>query len=351
MSEYIKVPASSLHDFLERVLSPYQLLPEVAIALTTHLVEANLWGMDSHGLQQIFGYVKSLESGRIHPQPQIKINCDRPAMIRIDGGAAPGQYTGKLAMETAITQARKLGMAVVGVNNSNHFGMAGYYTKMAAEAGMVGFATSDTNVVDLAPYGGRIAKIGNNPISVGIPTGTSHPVVLDMAAGAVSGGKIKHFKYQGLAIPAGWGITAAGQPTQNPQEVAVNLPASYKGAGLALIADLLCGPMLGTAAAMFKQKAIHDRANGTGHFFWVLDIAAWTDKEEFTQQVQRAIASLKETPRLDDKQPIYYPGELEAITRDRRLLEGIPIPRSLVDELKNVYEIRDIVANFGREES
>jgi LDH2 family malate/lactate/ureidoglycolate dehydrogenase len=336
MSEFITVSSTSVHNFLERVLSPYQLLPDVASTLITHLVEANLLGIDSHGLQQIFGYVKSLESGRINPKPQIQINCVRPTMVRIDGDGAPGQYAGKLAMETAITQAQKLGMAVVGVNNSNHFGMAGYYTRMAAAAGMIGFATSDTNVVDLAPYGGRVAKIGNNPISVGIPT-TSHPVVLDMAVGTVSGGKIKHFKYQGLTIPEGWGITATGQPTQNPKEVTVNLSASYKGAGLAFITDLLCGPLLGTAASMFKQKAIHNAANGTGHFFWVLDIEAWTEREEFTQQVEKAIASLKETPRLDEQQPIYYPGEIEAITRELRLVEGIPIPRNLVNELKDVF--------------
>lgn len=337
MPEYITVSASSLYKFLERVLSPYELLPEVLSALTTHLVEANLCGMDSHGLQQIFGYIKSLENGRINPKPQIQINSKRPAMIRIDGDGAPGHYAGKVAMETAITQATQLGMAVIGVNNSNHFGMAGYYTWMAATAGMIGFATSDTNVVDLAPYGGRVAKIGNNSISVGIPTLTSHPIVLDMATGAVSGGKIKHFKYQGLPIPEGWGITATGQTTQNPKEVAVNLPASYKGAGLAFITDLLCGPLLGTAASMFKQKAIHDAANGTGHFFWVLDIEAWTEREEFMQQVEKAIASLKETPLLDEKQPIYYPGELEAITREHRLIAGIPVPRSLVDELKDVF--------------
>ncbi|WP_414587365.1 Ldh family oxidoreductase [Scytonema sp. PCC 10023] len=331
---------------MDSVLSPYQLREEVAGALKTHLVEANLWGMDSHGLQQIIGYVKSLQSGRINPQPQLRVNSERPTMIRIDGDRSPGQYAGQVAMDTAIAAARQFGMAVVGVTNSNHFGMAGYYTRMAAEAGMIGFATSDTNVVDLAPYGGSKAKVGNNPISWGIPTGTPQPVILDMAAGTVSGGKVKHFAYQGLPIPLGWGLTEAGEPTDDPKQVAVNLPASYKGSGLAFIADLLCGPLLGTAAAMFKNKAIHDGANGTGHLFWVLDVEAWTNREEFEQQVQSAIASLKETPRLDPNQPIYYPGELEAMTRQERLLTGIPIPQALIDNLA-AYFGEDCVSMFG----
>jgi LDH2 family malate/lactate/ureidoglycolate dehydrogenase len=99
------------------------------------------------------------------------------------------------------------------------------------------------------------------------------------------------------------------------------------------VADLLCGPLLGTAAAMFKNKAIHDGANGTGHLFWVLDVEAWSDRNEFEQEVSKAIASLKDTPRLDPNQPIYYPGELEAITREQRLQEGIPVPTALIDNL------------------
>lgn len=253
--------------------------------------------------------------------------------MRLDGDRAPGQYAAKIAMAWAIERAKQQGLAIVGVTNSNHFGMAGYYVRMAAQAGAIGFATSDTNAVDLAPYGGKEAKIGNNPMAWGMPTGTAHPLVLDMATGAVSGGKIKHFAYQGLPIPQGWGITADGELTDDPRQVATAIPTSYKGSGLAIVADLLCGPLLGTAAACFKVKATHNAANGTGHVLGVLDVAAWTDLAEFEQEVQRAIASLHETPRLDPDTPIYYPGELEAITQKRRSQSGIPIPKALLDEL------------------
>jgi LDH2 family malate/lactate/ureidoglycolate dehydrogenase len=323
----------TLHNFLSQVLKPHCLSSEAQTALINHLVEANLWGIDSHGLQQIIGYDKSLKSGRINPKPEIKIISERPSLIRIDADAAPGQYAAKVAMEMAIAAARKTGIAVVGVTNSNHFGVAGYYTRMATEAGTIGFATTDTNVVDLAPFGGSVAKFGNNAISWGIPTGTNRPIIIDMATGAVSGGKVKHFAYQGLEIPLEWGLTSEGKPTNNPKEVAVNIPASYKGSGLAFISDLLCGPLLGTATAMFKNKAIHDAANGTGHLFWVLDVAAWTDKQKFEREVQKAINSLKETPRLKTEEPIYYPGELEIITCEKRLQNGIFIPINLIETL------------------
>jgi LDH2 family malate/lactate/ureidoglycolate dehydrogenase len=336
----ITVSPQILRNFLSEVLSPYNLSPEARSALINHLVEANLWGVDSHGLQQIIGYVKSLRNGRINPNPQPKVLAPQgKCIIRIDGDRGAGQFVAQMAMESAIETARNFGIGAVGVTNSNHMGMAGYYTHMAAMQGMVAFATSDTNAVDLAPYGGRVARVGNNPISWGIPTGTDKPIILDMATGAVSGGKIKHFAYQGLPIPLGWGLNAAGEVSADPKQISVNLPASYKGSGMAFIMDLLCGPMLGTAAAMFKNKTIHDAANGTGHLFIVFDVAVWTDKSEFEENVRNAIAEFKATPRLDPEKEIYYPGELEHNTRSKRLSEGIPIPKALINDLGVFFQI------------
>jgi LDH2 family malate/lactate/ureidoglycolate dehydrogenase len=339
MTQLIPVTPAQLRTFLTAVLEHYDLTPAAASALIDHLVQANLWGIDSHGLQQIIGYDQSLRSGRINPQPCLQIHRDRPTMIRIDADRALGQYAAQMAMVEAIAQARQVGIAVVGVTNSNHFGMAGYYARMAAMVGMLGFATSDTNVVDLAPYGGKTACLGNNPLAWGIPYGQT-PIVLDMAAGTVSGGKVKHFGYQGLRIPIDWGLTVTGEPTDIAQEVAVNRAASPKGSGMALIADLLCGPLLGTAAAMFKTKSIHDGLNGTGHFFGVLDVAVWCDPEVFVAQVERAIATLKQTPRLDPQQPIYFPGELAYLTEKTRIQQGIPLPMAFVQAL---------AAHFGLE--
>ncbi len=336
MPPTIKVSAQALSNFIDSIFCRHQVHADAAQAWTHHLVEANLWGMDSHGVQQLIGYDRSLTSGRINPNPQIQVISERLNLIHLDAERAPGQYASRVAMERAIAEARHTGISMVGVTNSNHFGMAGYYTHQAASAGMIGFATTDTNVVDLAPFGGREAKLGNNAWSWGIPNG-DRPIILDMATGAVSGGKIKHFAYQNLQIPLGWGLSSQGHPTNDPTQVAVNLPASYKGAGLALISDLLCGPLLGTAAAMFKNKSIHDAANGTCHLFMVFDVAAWTDPVQFEQEVQRAIAAFKSTPCLDPTQAILYPGERESTEREHRLQAGIPLPQLLVEDMTHHF--------------
>ncbi len=88
---------------------------------------------------------------------------------------------------------------------------------------------------------------------------------------------------------------------------------------------------------MFKNKAIHDAANGTGHLFLAMDVAAWTDKQKFEQEVQKAISSLKETPRLEAEEPIYYPGEVEIINREQRLQNGIPVPMALIETLAEYF--------------
>ena len=154
-----------------------------------------------------------------------------------------------------------------------------------------------------------------------------------MAAGTVSGGRIRHFAYLGLPIPPGWGLDADGHDTLDPATSAVNAAGSPKGSGLAFLADLLCGPLLGTEAAMFKRKAMHDAANGTGHFLWVLDGAAWTGRADVEARVAAAIAGMKATPPSETGQEVLYPGERESLTERERRRDGIPLPLGLLEAL------------------
>lgn len=328
----LRVPPERIDRFIGAILERHGVRADVAAAIRSHLVQAHLWGIDSHGLQQLIGYDRSLGNGRINPSPTLRFEATHGCLLRLDADRSPGQYATAEAMGRAIELARTTGMAAVGVTNSNHFGVAGIYTRMAAAAGMVGFATSDTNVVDLAPFGGTEARLGNNPLSWAIPCGDT-PVVLDMAAGTVSGGRIRHFAYLGLPIPPGWGLDADGRDTLDPAASAVNAAGSPKGSGLAFLADLLCGPLLGTDAAMFKRKAVHDAANGTGHFLWVLDGTAWSGRADVEARVAAAIAGLKATPPSEAGQPVLYPGERESLTERERRRDGIPLPLGLLEAL------------------
>lgn len=321
----LRTPAEAAGRFLRHVLEPFWMARVAEDDLVEHLLDASLRGIDSHGLRQIIGYTASLGSGRIRARGKPRVRA-RGAILRVDGDGACGQHVARWAMTRVIDRALERGFAMAAVVNSNHFGAAGYYVRMAAERRLVAFATSDTNVVDLAPFGGREARVGNNPFACGIPTGNGVPFVLDGAAGVVSGGKIAHFRESGLPIPAGWAIGGS-----------LAAVASPKASGLALAADLLCGPLLGTAAACFKRKELHDSANGTGHLLMAIDVSAFTDFGAFVREVDRALRSYKRTPPLERGGEVLYPGEPEARARKHRLASGIPIPAVLLDRLTRTF--------------
>lgn len=331
-----------LARFYRAALTPYDVSEANLAAISDHLIEANAIGMDSHGLLQIFGYVKSLSTGRIVGTADPTVVTRTAALISIDGHRAPGQRVGLLAMEAAIDLARATGVGLAVAKNSNHFGMAGHYTRIAAQRGFVAFATSDTNVADLAPYGGTQARLGNNPISWGVPTG-GVPFVLDIATGVVSGGKVAHNAYLGRAIPEDWGLSATGFPVGSPQDFVVGRSPSHKLGGLALVADLLCGPLLGTASSYFKDKAIHDSDNGTGHLFLTIDPERFAGLADFEREAAECLKACKSSDVAPGVVEILYPGEMEERERAARADSGIPIPDALVGRIEEEFG-RDICA-------
>lgn len=336
-ADYIRVQASALESFLDKIFSAYPFNPEVKRSVVKHLLAANLYGIDSHGLQQVTGYKKSLESGRINPSPEISVRQESESMTLYDGGGGPGQYVAEFVMQQTIKRAQTHGMSVAGIVNSNHFGVAGIFTRMAANADMIGFASSDTNVVDLAPFGGSVPKLGNNPFSWAIPTNLDYPLVLDMACAAVSGGKLRHHAYEGKEVSLGLGLDALGNHTNNPSEIAFNLPGSFKAYGLAMIMDVICGPLLGTAASLFKEKSQHDGDNGTGHFLMVINPASWGGIDQFKAEVTRLTRDIQQSPRLNSAEEILVPGESEHKYYIERTHNGIPVPETLIEELRQIY--------------
>ena len=327
--------SKTISRFVAEALSVVGVDPQVSAEVGEHLAHANLIGHDSHGVQQLPGYLRSVDMGRIRPNPQIRMLDDqRRAVARLDADGGPGQWAGRIAMQAAIDRASQYGIGVCGVSNSNHFGMAGHFCRLAASHSMVSYATSDTNVVDLAPYGSLTPTVGNNPVAWGLPRPNgAPPVILDMACGAVSGGKVKHYSYSGQSLPSGWALDASGHATTDPDSVLVTASGGYKGSGMALISDLLCGPMLGTAASMFKHKPTTDAANGTGHLFIAIDPEAFGPLDEFTSRVDEAVEAFRCAEPVDPAVPVMYPGELEAATENDRRSNGIALPRSMMEAL------------------
>lgn len=301
------------------------------------LVAADLRGAESHGVARLPRYVNGLRSGLIQPVASVRVITESPASLVVDGGAGLGQVVGKRAMELCIEKAEAVGCAMVAVRNSNHYGIAGYYAMMALQHNMIGF--SFTNSRPLAvPTFGRSAIIGTNPIAVAVPCKRERPFVLDMATTTVPIGKIEVAQRHGRRIPLGWAVDKAGVPTGDPAAVLDGgglLPlggtaenAGYKGYGLSVLLDILCGALSGAAISAFIGTPGPDgkaRPSNVGHFFMALRIDTFRPVDAFKVEMDALIRTLRDSPKAEGESHIYVAGEKECALEEQYRREGIPL--------------------------
>ncbi|HHY92635.1 MAG TPA: Ldh family oxidoreductase [Firmicutes bacterium] len=301
------------------------------------LVQADLRGIDSHGVARLPIYAKRLKLGLINKQPNIKVVRDRPGAAVVDGDNGLGQVVGHKAMTLCLEKARQHGVAVVGVKNSNHFGIGAYYAMMALKEDMIGMVATNTSPL-MAPFGGKEALLGTNPIAIAIPAGTQRPVVLDMATSLVPRGKIEIAARKGEKIPVGWAIDQDGRPTQEPEEALKGtlLPmGGPKGYGLALVVDILCGVLTGAAFGAHTGSLFGDldRPQNIGHFMLAVDVNSFRPLTEFKNTMDSLILSIKNSAPAEGFKELFLPGEIEYIKTEERAQKGIDLNPVVVQNL------------------
>ncbi|MEM6985653.1 MAG: Ldh family oxidoreductase [Pseudomonadota bacterium] len=300
------------------------------------LVQADLWGHQSHGVMRTFWYAKRIQSGATDIASEPEICVDSGAVVVLDGRHGIGQVVANRAVELAIERAKQFGMASVSVRHSGHFGTAMYFSRQAAQAGCVGFISTNASAA-MAPWGGREKRIGNNPWSIAAPAGRYPPMMLDIANTAVARGKLYLAKQRGEAIPEGWAIDSDGMPTTDPAAgIAGNiLPfAGHKGYAISVMMDVLSGVLSGSQFAnAVVGPYVAEGQSGVGHMVTVYNIDAFRSLAEFNADMEAYIDTIKATPRAPGQDAIYYPGEMESIAEQRNLDTGIEIPEATVEEL------------------
>lgn len=338
MAEHeILVDYKLLEAFVSEVLERAGLNPTDAAFHAKALVDTNLWGVDSHGVLRLQVYLERMESGAVNPRPEIKVVRGSLGLEVLDGDDGPGFIVGRDAMLRALELAEQYNVGAVGAIRSNHFGATAIYTRLAAERGMVGIAA--TNVVpNVVVPGGSRPVVGNNPLSIAIPTYGDFPFVLDISLSAVAGGKLLLASKKGDKIPLGWATDRDGRPTDDPDEAFAGflLPmGGYKGLGLAYAVDILCGVITGGAflqgmKGMYKYP---DDPSLTGHFMIAINLPAIVGQEELRSRMAHFHRTIKASPMWDDTQEMLLPGEIEYRTSVQRREEGIPLPANLYGEL------------------
>jgi LDH2 family malate/lactate/ureidoglycolate dehydrogenase len=346
-AQTVIVAEKALKSFCVEVLRKVGVPSDEAVLIVDNLVEADLRGVESHGVVRFPIYVKRIVDGGSNPRPQIRIVRQTRTTAVVDGDNGMGQLVGVRAMEIAIDKASEGDCAFVSVRNSNHFGAAAYYAEMAARRDMIGLVFTIGGINHMTPWGGAEATLGNNPFAVAFPTDRDFPIVLDMACSIAARGKIIVAAKEGTPIPADWASGPDGLPTTDPVEALKGfvLPVGGpKGYALTFTVGLLSTMLSG---AYFGREVTHmydmtETPQNVGHLFGVLPIASFEDLGEYRTRIGKAIRDMHEAKKAPGVERIYVPGEREHLALQARRAEGIPVGVGVFGELREMSEQFDV---------
>jgi uncharacterized oxidoreductase len=301
---------------------------EHARIVAAHQVGANLVGHDSHGVVLLPTYVDRIDRGHIAPGARPDVLSESPATLAVNGRWGFGPVISEWTMDRLIDKARQTHLAAGTVREQSHVGRLADYPLMAARAGFIGLMMADSgqSAKAVAPFGGREARLGTNPICIAFPSDLPGAVFIDMATSAVAAGKLNLARAQGKPIPLGWLLDRDGKPTTNPNaqlEGGVMLPLGgpegHKGYGLSFAVETLAAVLPGLGFGVDPKGRHND-----GTFMLVVDPGAFCPID-FKTEVASFVRYLKSTPPAEGFQEVFYPGEIEYRTEQRRRREGIPI--------------------------
>ncbi|WP_233830197.1 Ldh family oxidoreductase [Paraburkholderia sp. ZP32-5] len=338
-SDSARVSPDALRDFVSAVYQTTGASAEDAWVAADAMVQADLWGHQSHGVLRLGWYYARLRSGAMRSHTSVSFPVDAGAVAVMDGGDSIGPVVAKHAALDAIRRAKAHGIGAVSVRNSNHFGTCMYFTRMAALEGCIMLVTTNGGP-NMAPWGGLKKMIGTNPWSVAVPAGRHAPLIMDVANSGVARGKIFLAQMKHEEIPPNWAVDASGRPTTDPVEALKGfiLPmAGHKGYAIGVIVDVLSGVLSGSGF-MDEVHGPYDPVNRSraGHLLIALDVKAFQPLDEFNARMERYIATLKAVPLADGVDEVFYPGEKEARAHERQIEEGILLPADTLAGLDKV---------------
>ena len=325
--EVIRVQAEDAEAFAVRLLVAH-LLPEDDAAIVARcLVRADLRGVGTHGLVRLPGYLNRLDRGLINPNPSLVVERTSASTALIDGENGFGFVVATRAMTEAIVIAQELGIGMVAVRRSTHFGMASCYVLQAVEAGMNAMVFTNASRA-MPPWGAREPLLGTSPIAVGTPTGRFGPVVLDMSPAVASRGKIRLAALRGEEIPLGYALDSAGSPTTDPHAAleGVVLPiGGPKGSGLSMFMDIFGGVFTGAAFAggVGDQYRDFDHPQNVGHLVFAMRTDLFVSRAAYLERMDILVEAVRASAPAEGFTEVLLPGELESRAEGFARRDGI----------------------------
>ncbi|WSA47460.1 Ldh family oxidoreductase [Streptomyces sp. NBC_01803] len=334
------LPADELHALAVRALLNAGAPLADAEAIGRVLVQADLFGIHTHGIVRIPQYLERGRLGGLDPAARVHVEQVAPALARVDGANGIGPLVGARALEAAAEGARRAGIGAAFARHSNHFGPVMPYLFQAAEQGFAAIIASNATTT-ITPWGGREARLGNNPLGIGVPSPGGDPVMLDIALSVVARAKIRRAAAAGDAIPDTWATDAEGHPTTDPDAALAGFLqpiGGHKGYGLSLMIDLFTG-LLSEAAYLTHVSSWNvapERAQDLGHVFILVDTSRLMNAHVLAARMADFAGILHATPPADPAQPVRLPGESELATHRRQSAHGVEVTSADVAALREL---------------
>ncbi|MHB1811080.1 MAG: Ldh family oxidoreductase [Thermoplasmataceae archaeon] len=321
---------------------------EEATISSNVLSEGDLRGYSSHGIMRLKYIVSGVKSGTLKIPSDPKFKIIRENIGHMDGDHGLGHFVTTKATKEAINMCDKYGIALIGINNSNHYGMAGIYAEAITEKDMIGIILSSSDPVVHA-IGGIDRVMGTNSLSIGIP-GKDGPVLLDMATSEASRGKILEARRRGKKIPENWAISSDGKITDDPATAlsgALNPFGGIKGFGISLIISIMAGAFVGAEMGSNVRGTLDLKETCTkGDLMIAIDPYIFEDKQTFSNKVETFISEIKNSRKIPGVDEIVIPGERSRKKRADGLKKGYEIDESTLNELRNLLASFSIECPF-----
>jgi LDH2 family malate/lactate/ureidoglycolate dehydrogenase len=343
-----------LFEFAKTVFLKIGCSEDDARLATKVLLSADLRGIDSHGIARLSGYVRLWDVKRVNAAPQIRTLHETPSTATVDGDGGLGLVVAPKAMQIAISKAKNAGTGWVSVQNSNHFGIAGYHAMMALSVDMIGISMTNASPL-VAPTFSVERLLGTNPICVAVPAGAQPPFVSDMATTTAANGKLEILQRKNGVAPFGWIQNKQGKPSTDPHELKVGgalLPlggdkehGSHKGYALGSVVDIFSAVLSGANYGpwvppfpAYVPMPTDMPGKGIGHFFGAMRIDAFRPAADFKKHMDQWIERFRAAKTAEGFEKVIIPGDPEREMEAVRRKEGIPVLGPVVDDLKYLAE-------------
>lgn len=346
----VRYSYDQLHTFCCDAFLKFGFTADEAEKITDVLLLSDLYGIESHGMQRLVRYHKGIEKGLIKVDAKPEVVFETPVSAVIEGHDGMGQLISIDAMNLAIEKAKKSGVAIVSVRNSNHFGIAGYYAKMACDAGLIGFAMTNSEAIMVPTYS-RLAMLGSNPIAISMPA-EPYPFFFDASTTVVTRGKLEIYNKLSKPLPEGWALDENGNACSDAARVLTNIvgkngggimplggnieqSGGHKGYGYCMLCEIFTSIFSG---GLTSNHTHIGGKGGTCHGFMAIDPSIFGDSEGMKERFSTFLQELRDAPKAEGQPRIYTHGEKEIFAYADRMKNGIDVNINTVAEMKDLCD-------------